>query len=126
MTLRLLALPPVQQASAGDLTALLAEHGTVLYVALAVLVVGLVALTAAATNQADEAGQRRDRQRKQAILMLVRQRATLTPEQVAAEQQLDLMHAARLLVELEREGLVTSSGREPVQYRRVESKVRGV
>jgi hypothetical protein len=123
MTGRLLALPPVQHAPANGLSSLLAEHGTLLYVALAIVVVGLVALTAAATGQADEAGRRRDRQRKQAILTLVRQRATLTPEQVAAEQQLDLMHAARLLAELEREGLVTSSGREPVQYRRVESKV---
>jgi hypothetical protein len=120
----LLALPPVRKAPAFGLSALLAEHGVVLYVGLAILVVGLVAFAVTATSSADEAGRRRDRQRKTAVLALIRRRVVLTPEQVAAAQQLDLMHAARLLSELEREGLVASSGRDPVQYRRVESKVR--
>jgi len=117
-----LGLPPAVRDAGPGHASLLAQYGTPLYVVLAVVVVALVAFAVLATGSADEAGRRRDRQRKQAILVLIRLRVTLTPEQVAAEHQLDLMHANRLLEELEREGLVAATGRTPVQYRRVESK----
>ena len=115
----LLALPPVLGDTNGTLHQLMAQYGKVLYVGLAVLVVGLVAFAVVASGEAEDAERRRDRRLREEVLALVRLRATVTPEQVAATMQVDLMHGLRLLEELEREGLVVSSGRNPVQFRRV-------
>jgi hypothetical protein len=97
-------------------------HSSIVYPALAVLIIGLIVGALLASWKSDELNAESRGKLKMEILALIRRRVSgVSAETVAAAVQIDLMLAARLLAELDEEGLVSASGRAPIQYR-----IRGV
>lgn len=93
-------------------------HANVVYPLIAIAIIGLIAGAAMAAMKGSDINAERAGHLKREIMLLIRRRISgVSAEQVAAEIQIDLMLAARLLQELEQEGMVSSSGRAPVQYR---------
>lgn len=97
------------------------DNGAIVYPAIALAIVGLIAGALLSSWRADELNAEQRGQLKMKILQIMRRRLSgVSPEMVAAELQLDVIIAARLLGELEEEGVLASSpGRSttPVQYR---------
>lgn len=116
----LLAAPRTRGSEPGphQLWEWIEAHASFVYPALAILIIGLIVGALLATWKSDDLDAEARGKLKMKIVQLVRRRVSgISAEQVAAEMQIDIMRAARLLGELDEEGLVSSSGGRPVQYR---------
>lgn len=94
-------------------------NGTIVYPAIALIIIGLIAGALFASWRADElAGEQRG-ELKMRILQVMRRRISgVSAEQVAAELQIETILAAKLLDELEKDGTVSAArGGTLVQYR---------
>lgn len=97
------------------------EHGAIVYPAMALVIIGLIAGALFASWRADELEGERKGELKMKILQVMRRRISgVSAEQIAAELQIDILVAAKLLSELDAEGVVAtarSAGSAPSQYR---------
>jgi hypothetical protein len=93
-------------------------HSGLVYPAIALCILGLIIGAALAFFRSDEMDAEKAGKLKREIMLLLRRRVSgVGVDQVAAELQVDRLVAARLLTELEQEGLVSASASAPVQYR---------
>lgn len=93
-------------------------HSELVYPAVALCILGLIVGAALAFFRSNEFGAEKAGQLKREIMLLLRRRVSgVGVDQVAAELQVDRMVAARLLTELEQEGLISGSATAPIQYR---------
>lgn len=97
------------------------EHGSIVYPAMALVIIGLIAGALFASWRADELEGERKGELKMKILQVMRRRISgVSAEQIAAELQIDVLVAAKLLGELDNEGVVATTrpaGSAPSQYR---------
>lgn len=97
------------------------SNGTIVYPALALVIIGLIAGALFASWRADELEGERRGELKMKILQVMRRRISgVSAEQIGAELQIDVLLAAKLLNELDQEGAVASArgaGSVPTQYR---------
>lgn len=94
------------------------RHATIVYPAIAILIVGLIVGALFASWKADDVSAERRGELKMRIMQVMRRRISgVSADTIAAELQIDLMLAARLLSELDQEGFVSASGLQPIQYR---------
>lgn len=97
------------------------EHGAIVYPALALIIIGLIAGALFASWRADEIEGERKGELKMKLLQIMRRRISgVSAEQIAAELQIDVLVAAKLLNELDAEGIVATApsvGNAPTQYR---------
>ncbi len=94
------------------------RHASFVYPAIAILIVGLIVGALLASWKADDVTAEKRGELKMRIMQIMRRRISgVAADTIAAELQIDLMLAARLLTELDQEGLVSASGQQPVQYR---------
>lgn len=111
----------VREAGAHDLWEWIEANGAIVYPALALAIIGLIVAALLATWRSEEMSAEQRGRLKLEILQIVRRRISgVSAEAVAAELQVDLMLAARLLGELDEEGLVSSSrtgAQTPAMYR---------
>ena len=93
-------------------------HSELVYPAVALCILGLIVGAALAFFRSNELGAEKAGQLKREIMLLLRRRVSgVGVDQVAAELQVDRMVAARLLTELEQEGMIAGSATAPIQYR---------
>lgn len=96
-------------------------NGAIVYPAVALVIIGLIAGALFASWRADEIQSERKGEIKMKILQVMRRRLSgVSAEQVAAELQVDVLVAAKLLGELDQEGVVASTRagvNSPAQYR---------
>ncbi len=93
-------------------------HATVVYPAVALLIVGLIVGALLGAMRSNELGFEERSKMKRELMLLIRRRVSgVAADQAAAELQIDVATAGTLLAELEEEGLVTGSRSTPVQYR---------
>lgn len=97
------------------------DNGSIVYPALALVIIGLIAGALFASWRADELEGERKGELKMKILQVMRRRISgVSVEQIAAELQIDVLVAAKLLSELDEEGVVAATrtaGSTPSQYR---------
>lgn len=115
------AAPQRSLPEAAQLWQWIEEHGAIVYPALALIIIGLIAGALFASWRADELEGERKGELKMKILQVMRRRISgVSAEQVAAELQIDVLVSARLLTELDAEGVVAAApgaGSAPTQYR---------
>lgn len=115
------AAPQKSLPEAAQLWQWIEEHGAIVYPALALIIIGLIAGALFASWRADELEGERKGELKMKILQVMRRRISgVSAEQVAAELQIDVLVAAKLLTELDSEKVVAAApgaGSSPTLYR---------
>lgn len=97
------------------------DNGALVYPAVAVVIIGLIVATLLASFRSDDMNADQKGQLKMKIMQVMRRRISgVSAEAIAAELQVDLLVAGKLLTELDTEGLIAASGKSasgPVMYR---------
>jgi hypothetical protein len=109
------------ESSAHELWVWIESNSSVVYPAIAIVIVGLIVAALMASWKSDELNAEQRGQLKMKIMQIMRRRISgVNAQQVAAELQIDVSIAAKLLSELAEEGLVAAaaqSSNAPQQYR---------
>jgi hypothetical protein len=112
---------PKGDSTAHELWLWIEQNSAVVYPAIAIVIVGLIVGALMASWKSDEMNAEQRGQLKMKIMQIMRRRISgVSAQIVAAELQIDISVAAKLLNELAEEGLVAGgqgSGSAPVQYR---------
>jgi hypothetical protein len=97
------------------------NHGTIVYPAIVLLVIGLIAAAMVSNARQNEISAERRGQLKMQIMGVMRRRISgISGEHVASDLGIDLMLAVQLLSELASEGLIAVAGGEDgkdIRYR---------
>lgn len=112
---------PDPEANASALWEWIENHGTVVYPAIVLLVIGLIASAMVSSARQNEISAERRGQLKMQIMGVMRRRISgISGEHVASDLGIDLMLAVQLLSELSSEGLIAVAGGEEgkdIRYR---------